>query len=139
MSKVIFEMTISLDGYVTGPDVRPEEPMGDGGERLHEWMFAGKSQAEVETFLAANFSEIGAVIVGRRMADLGIGPWGEEPVFHAPCFVLTHRPPRRSKRRAVPRTSSSRTGSRRPWSGHGRRPARKTFRLRAGQTLGESS
>jgi dihydrofolate reductase len=92
MSKVIFEMTISLDGYVTGPDVRPEEPMGDGGERLHEWMFAGKSATEAETFLTAHFSEIGAVILGRRMADLGIGPWGEEPVFHAPCFVVTHRP-----------------------------------------------
>jgi hypothetical protein len=40
MGKVLMEITISLDGYVTGPDVRPEEPMGDGGERLHEWMFA---------------------------------------------------------------------------------------------------
>ena len=92
MSKVIFEMSVSLDGYVTGPDVRPEEPMGDGGERLHEWMFAGKSQAEVDTFETEHFSEIGALIMGRRMVDLGIGPWGEEPTFHAPCFVLTHRP-----------------------------------------------
>src|SRR5215216_6844772 len=92
MSKVIFEMSVSLDGYVTGPDVRPEEPMGDGGERLHEWMFAGKSQAEVDTFETEHYSEIGALIMGRRMVDLGIGPWGEEPTFHAPCFVLTHRP-----------------------------------------------
>jgi dihydrofolate reductase len=85
-------MSVSLDGYVTGPDVRPEEPMGDGGERLHEWMFAGKSQAEVDTFETEHYSEIGALIMGRRMADLGIGPWGEEPTFHAPCFVVTHRP-----------------------------------------------
>ena len=85
-------MSVSLDGYVTGPDVRPEEPMGDGGERLHEWMFAGKSQAEVDTFETEHYSEIGALIMGRRMVDLGIGPWGEEPAFHAPCFVLTHRP-----------------------------------------------
>ena len=92
MSKVVMEMSISLDGYVTGPHVRPEEPMGDGGERLHEWMFAGKSQAEVETFQNAKYSEIGALIMGRRMVDLGIGPWGEEPAFHAPCFVVTHRP-----------------------------------------------
>jgi len=92
MSKVIMEMSVSLDGYVTGPHVRPEEPMGDGGERLHEWMFAGKSAKEVETFQTAKYSEIGALIVGRRMADLGIGPWGEEPAFHAPCFVVTHHP-----------------------------------------------
>jgi dihydrofolate reductase len=69
MSKVIFEMSVSLDGDVTGPDVRPEEPMGDGGERLHEWMFAGKSQAEVDTFETEHYSEIGALIMGRRMAD----------------------------------------------------------------------
>jgi dihydrofolate reductase len=84
-------MSVSLDGYVTGPDVRPEEPMGDGGERLHEWMFAGKSQAEVDTFETEHYSEIGALIMGRRMVDLGIGPWGEKPAFHAPCFVITHR------------------------------------------------
>jgi dihydrofolate reductase len=92
MSKVIFEMSVSLDGFATGPEVGPDAPLGIGGERLHDWMFAGKSQAEVETFLTARFSEIGAVIMGRRMVDLGVGPWGEEPAFHAPCFVLTHRP-----------------------------------------------
>ena len=43
-------------------------------------------------FETAHFSEIGALVLGRRMADLGIGPWGEEPTFHAPCFVVTHRP-----------------------------------------------
>jgi dihydrofolate reductase len=92
MSKVIMEMSVSLDGYVTGPHVRPDEPMGDGGERLHEWMFARKSAKELETFQTAKCGEIGALIMGRRMADLGIGPWGEEPTFHAPCFVVTHRP-----------------------------------------------
>ena len=92
MSKVIMEVSVSLDGYVTGPHVRPDEPMGDGGERLHEWMFARKSATEVETFQTAKYGEIGALIMGRRMADLGIGPWGEEPAFHAPCFVVTHRP-----------------------------------------------
>ena len=56
------------------------------------WMFAGKSAADSDRWLADRFSTIGAVIIGRRMADLGIGPWGEEPVFHAPCFVVTHRP-----------------------------------------------
>jgi dihydrofolate reductase len=83
---------MSLDGYTTGPEVSAEAPLGRGGERLHEWMFAGKSAAEVERWQTDHFSTIGAVIIGRRMADLGIGPWGEEPVFHAPCFVVTHRP-----------------------------------------------
>ena len=92
MGKVLMEITISLDGYVTGPDVSPNEPMGRGGEALHEWMFAGKSAAEVERWQTDHFSTIGAVIIGRRMADLGIGPWGEEPPYHAPCFVVTHRP-----------------------------------------------
>ncbi len=91
MSRVLLEMSMSLDGHVTGPDVSNEEPMGRGGEALHEWMFAGRSPAEARKFQTEHFSGVGAVILGRRMADLGIGPWGEEPVFHAPCFVVTHR------------------------------------------------
>jgi dihydrofolate reductase len=55
-------------------------------------MFTGKSAAESNRFETEHFSTIGALILGRRMADLGIGPWGEEPTFHAPCFVVTHRP-----------------------------------------------
>lgn len=92
MSKVLLELSVSLDGFVTGPEVGPGAPLGIGGERLHEWMFAGKSASDSETFETAHFSEIGALVLGRRMADLGIGPWGEEPTFHAPCFVVTHRP-----------------------------------------------
>jgi dihydrofolate reductase len=92
MSKVLLELSISLDGFVAGPDIGPAAPLGRGGERLHEWMFAGKSAAESDRFETDHFSRIGAVILGRRMADLGIGPWGEEPTYHAPCFVLTHRP-----------------------------------------------
>jgi dihydrofolate reductase len=92
VTKVLLEMSMSLDGYVTGPDVGPDEPMGRGGERLHEWMFEGRSDAEVERFESEHFKDIGAVIVGRRMADLGIRFWGEEPTFHAPVFVVTNRP-----------------------------------------------
>ena len=83
---------MSLDGYVTGPDVSPEEPMGRGGERLHEWMFEGRTSAESERYQIDHFRDIGAVIVGRRMADLGIVHWGEEPAFHSPVFVVTNRP-----------------------------------------------
>ena len=50
MSKVLMEMSMSLDGYVTGPDVSTEEPMGRGGEQLHDWIFGGRSPAEIERF-----------------------------------------------------------------------------------------
>jgi dihydrofolate reductase len=92
MAKVLLEFSMSLDGYIAGPDVSPEAPMGRGGEALHDWMFKGRSAAETERFQADHFARIGALIVGRRMADLGIGPWGEEPPFHAPVFVVTTRP-----------------------------------------------
>jgi dihydrofolate reductase len=92
MGKVLMEITMSLDGYTAGPWVSAEEPMGRGGEALHEWMFAGKSAADIEAFQTTLFGGVGAVIMGRRMVDFGIGPWGEEPLYHAPCFVVTHRP-----------------------------------------------
>ena len=56
------------------------------------YWFEGRSAAESQRFETDHFSSIGALIIGRRMADLGIGPWGEEPTFHAPVFVVTHRP-----------------------------------------------
>jgi dihydrofolate reductase len=92
MGKVLLEMSMSLDGYVAGPDVSPDAPLGRGGELLHEWMFAGRSAAESQSFETDHFSSVGALIIGRRMADVGIGPWGDEPTFHAPVFVVTHRP-----------------------------------------------
>lgn len=92
MGKVLLEMSVSLDGYIAGPGVSPGSPLGRGGERLHEWMFTDKSAAESQSFETDHFSGVGALIMGRRMADVGIGPWGDEPTFHAPCFVVTHRP-----------------------------------------------
>ena len=92
MGRVLLEMSMSVDGYIAGADVSPEAPMGRGGERLHEWMFANASSAESDAYEADHFNGIGALILGRRMADVGIGPWGDEPTFHAPCFVVTHRP-----------------------------------------------
>ena len=84
-------MSTSLDGFVTGPDVSVEQPMGVGGERLHEWMFAASDATDIET-AAEMFSTrtTGAVVMGRRTFDLGEQPWGEDGTFHLPCFVLTH-------------------------------------------------
>ncbi len=88
---VILEMGISLDGFIAGPkdDSNPERELG-GLDVLHDWRFAGKSSTETEAYELEKFKPMGAGIVGRRMLDLGIGPWGENPTFHMPIFVLSH-------------------------------------------------
>jgi dihydrofolate reductase len=90
MGKVTANMSMSLDGFITGPKVSVENPMGDSGERLHEWMFPPKGN--YEEIAADMFQNVGAVIMGRQMFNLGEGPWGRNPPFHMPVFVLTHEP-----------------------------------------------
>jgi dihydrofolate reductase len=89
MSNVVVSFTMSLDGFVAGVGADVEQPMGEGGERLHEWLFRA-DRNEIDIAMAERISaSIGAVILGRRTFDVGIGPWGDTP-FPAPCFVLTH-------------------------------------------------
>jgi dihydrofolate reductase len=92
MRKVIADQSMSLDGFSTGPNVLVGNPLGDGRERLHEWMFrdAGPTgrDAQVRDEL---FKTSGAVMMGRRMFDLGVQPWENDPPFHMPVFVVTHR------------------------------------------------
>jgi len=64
MPTVIFDISMSLDGYVTAAGVRPEEPMGDGGQRLHEWAFGDDERGR--DVLADSESKVGATIAGRR-------------------------------------------------------------------------
>jgi dihydrofolate reductase len=90
MGMVYFDLSVSLDGFVTGPNVTVGNPLGDGGERPHDWMFAGRTEAESRAFEEAVFAPVGAIVMGRRMADFGIGPWGDDPTSHAPVFVVTH-------------------------------------------------
>ncbi len=92
MGTVRVHMSASLDGFVTGPDVSVEQPMGVGGERLHEWMFAASDATDIET-AAEMFSTrtTGAVVMGRRTFDVGEQPWGEDGAFYMPGFVLTNR------------------------------------------------
>ncbi|MFC6885960.1 MULTISPECIES: dihydrofolate reductase family protein [Actinomadura] len=95
MGKVLLDVSMSLDGCVAGPDVGEDAPMGTGGERLHDWMFNGPSRSpasdvDAQMVRALNASA-GAVMMGRRTFDVGVGPWGDTP-FRAPCFVVTHRP-----------------------------------------------
>jgi dihydrofolate reductase len=89
MGHVVLAMSMSLDGYIAGPNVGVEQPLGQGGERLHDWMFVGKTEREAAVFEAESFKTTGAIITGRRTFDVGVGPWGDNPSFHAPCFVLS--------------------------------------------------
>ena len=109
MSRVTCQVSMSLDGFVAGPDQSPDEPLGVGGERLHEWAYALESFNEQHgrtggdrnadnDVLAAATRNVGAYVMGRRMFGGGDGPWdpewkgwwGAKPPFHAPVFVLTH-------------------------------------------------
>ena len=101
MGKVKSQISMSLDGFITGPDDTVDEPMGIGGERLHEWVFVLKSWREPHGLEGGEVNEdsdvleesirnTGAVIVGRRMFDHAQG-WGDNPPFHVPVFVVTHR------------------------------------------------
>jgi len=92
MGKVTASMSMSLDGFIAGPNVSVKNPMGNGGERLHDWMFSGKTESEAVAFEEQSFKSTGALVMGRRMFDLGVEPWGDNPVFHTPVFVLSHRP-----------------------------------------------
>ena len=98
MNQVTCDLTISLDGYLAGPNQSLSEPLGEGGETLHRWMFEEPdANAEaIKGILSAR-----AYIMGRNMfAGPGTGPWaadwrgwwGEEPPYHAQIFVLTHHP-----------------------------------------------
>ena len=94
MTKVLFDISMSLDGFVTASNVRPEEPMGDGGQRLHEWAFGEDERNRELLAEAVNF--VGAVIAGRRTYALSVPWWGADgPTGPArvPVFVVTHAEP----------------------------------------------
>jgi dihydrofolate reductase len=105
------QISISLDGFVAGPNQSLENPIGEGGLRLHEWVFptAGwRRQEGMEGGEDGPDSEVaeegaqgvGAYIMGRHMFGGGSGPWdtdwkgwwGDDPPYHVPVFVLTHQP-----------------------------------------------
>jgi dihydrofolate reductase len=108
----VHNFAISLDGYGAGPDQGPEDPLGVGGPRLHEWVFETRFGREMigqeggdegidHDFAVAGVTGIGATIMGRNMfgpirGDWGDsdwrGWWGDDPPYHHPVFVLTHHP-----------------------------------------------
>lgn len=94
MSKVILGMSMSLDGFVTGPNVTREQQLGDGGQILHQWL--DEPDTRDTELLAAMGDGLGSILMGRLSYDLaeGDGGWGDGgPAGPAPCFVLTHNPP----------------------------------------------
>ena len=111
VSELRLRISLSLDGFVAGPNQTLQEPLGVGGERLHEWVVAleawrrahGKTGGEVNESAAVferELANVGATIMGRNMFGGGPGPWnetepwkgwwGRNPPFHHPVFVLTH-------------------------------------------------
>ena len=111
MTKVKLDISMSLDGFVAGPDPTLEDPLGKGGEQLHEWIVGlaswrephgrtgGERNAD-DDLVREGRVKTGAVIMGRRMFSGGSGPWeddpnasgwwGDDPPFGVPVFVLTH-------------------------------------------------
>jgi dihydrofolate reductase len=113
MTKIRFQLAVSIDGYSAGPNQSDENPLGVGGEDLHAWALEleawrkphGLEGGEVNAstpVMEEMQSNVGATVMGRNMFGGGPGPWredplwngwwGENPPFHMPVFVLTHHP-----------------------------------------------
>jgi dihydrofolate reductase len=111
VSRFKLDIVVSLDGYVAGPNQGVDNPLGEGGDRLHAWVYPleafhrmhGDDQAgEVNAstpFVERMFENVGAVVMGRNMFGGGSGPWGDDPwdgwwgddpPYHMPVFVVTH-------------------------------------------------
>jgi dihydrofolate reductase len=94
MSSVIFDISMSLDGFVTAAGQTPEQPMGEGGLRLVEWAFEGDERDR--QIIEDGIAGLGAVIAGRRTYDHSLPWWGANgPTQEArvPVFVVTHSAP----------------------------------------------
>jgi len=111
MTKIVVDVSVSVDGFLAGPNATHEQPLGAGGDTLHEWAFAtrrfreqhglegGEDGADSEV-VDERLRATGATVMGRRMFSGGEGPWeddpnaggwwGDDPPFHHPVFVLTH-------------------------------------------------
>ncbi|MCA0294574.1 MAG: dihydrofolate reductase family protein [Actinobacteria bacterium] len=94
MGRVIFDISMSLDGYIVAPGQTPQQPLGEGGERLHEWAFGG-DDSSLELLRKAS-ATLGAVVTGRTNFEHALPWWGPDgPTGSArkPVVVLTHQPP----------------------------------------------
>jgi dihydrofolate reductase len=113
MTQITLDITMSLDGFVAGPNASLTDPLGENGMLLHEWIFSLKSWRQPhgleggeenadDALVAQSLARVGAVVMGRKMWSGGAGPWdddpnptgwwGDEPPFYTPVFVVTHYP-----------------------------------------------
>jgi len=111
MTQIVLDITMSLDGFVAGPRPTLEDPLGENGLLLHEWVFGlaswrarhgleGGEHGPDDELVARGVDAVGATVMGRRMFSGGAGPWeddpnaggwwGDEPPFETPVFVVTH-------------------------------------------------
>lgn len=101
MTKVVASITTSVDGYIAGPDDGPGKGLGEGGERLHYWVFGGpwsyaegprgEAAGEDAAWLEAARARLGAVVSGRWTYEAA-GRWGGTSPWDGPVFIVTHRP-----------------------------------------------
>ena len=116
MGKVVLNISMSLDGYVAGPNDSPENGLGDGGEALFAWYFSGDTPFQMAgdvpafkvsrvsaEYLEKSIQKMGAMVAGRRMFDIA-GAWNGQPPGGGPCFIVTHNPPREWMRDGSPFT-----------------------------------
>ena len=96
---VFASMSVSLDGFSAGANDGPDNPMGDRGEELHNWLFDLEGWREPHGLEGGtggpesdriNAADVGALVMGHRMYMNGERPWGSEPPFHEPVYVVTH-------------------------------------------------
>ena len=103
MSAVFADLGISLDGFIAGPNAGPDNALGDGGGRIHQWQYEVEAWRERQSqaggqvnrdheIAEEKFARAGAYVMGRRMFDEGEVGWPDPPPFRAPVFVLTHHP-----------------------------------------------
>jgi dihydrofolate reductase len=101
MSKVTIDVGMSLDGFIAGPNAGPQNALGDGGHRIHRWVYDLEAWRERQSLrggqanrddqvLGEAYENVGAFIMGRRMFDEGEAGWPDPPPFRAPVFVLTN-------------------------------------------------
>ncbi|MCW3117908.1 MAG: dihydrofolate reductase [Chitinophagaceae bacterium] len=93
MSKVIVSISMSLDGYIAGSNMSSKQPMGENGERIHDWMFKTKTDMDSDV-IDEIWETAGAVIVGGRTYKVAISDaWRGSSPFNIPAFVITHSVP----------------------------------------------
>ncbi|MEA2419049.1 MAG: hypothetical protein QOE60_1255 [Thermoleophilaceae bacterium] len=101
MTKVLAGITTSVDGYIAGPNDGPGKGLGEGGERLHHWVFGGpwtydneprgEATGEDAAWLSEAMTRLGAVVAGRQTYEAS-GHWGDKNPWGLPVFIVTHRP-----------------------------------------------